>query len=162
MLMDRQKASDAEEATFLKHRGTVLRYAGMATASGAVPVVGAATAPALQLALVTALANVYDLAWNRDRLITFLSALGTGVLGSALIGIVGRSLAGLIPVVGQTTVPVVTAGYGFASTYAVGRAAAYWMYHTKAGRTVNDQALRERYSAALTQAEVKGGKNVTD
>lgn len=159
MLMDRQKASDAEEAAFLKHRATVLRYAGMATASGAVPVVGAATAPALQLALVTALANVYGLAWDRDRLITFLSALGTGVLGSALIGIVGRSLAGLIPVVGQTAVPVVTAGYGFASTYAVGRAAAYWMYHTKAGRKVNDQALRERYSAAFTQAQVKGGEN---
>ncbi len=155
ILMDRQKASDAEEAAFLAHRGTVLRYAGMATASGAVPVVGAATAPALQLALVTALANSYGLPWDRDRLIAFVSALGTGVVGGALIGILGRSLAGLIPVVGQTAVPVLTAGYGFASTYAVGRAAAYWMYHTKAGRTVDEQAMRDRYLAAFSQAEVK-------
>lgn len=155
LLMDRQRASDAEETAFLAHRGTVLRYAGMATASGAVPVVGAATAPALQLALVTTLANSYGLPWDRDRLIAFVSALGTGVVGGALIGILGRSLAGLIPVVGQTAVPVLTAGYGFASTYAVGRAAAYWMYHTKAGRTVNEEALRDRYLAAFSQAEVK-------
>lgn len=157
LLMDRQKASDAEEAAFLSRRGTVLRYAGMATASGAVPVVGAATAPALQLALVTALANSYGLPWDRDRLIAFASALGTGVVGGALIGILGRSLAGLIPVVGQTAVPVLTAGYGFASTYAVGRAAAYWMYHTKAGRSVDEQVLRDRYLAAFSQAEVKDG-----
>ncbi len=159
MMMDREKASDAEEAAFLKHRGTVLRYAGMATASGAVPVVGAATAPALQLALVTALANSYGLAWDRDRLVAFLSALGTGVLGGALISIVGRSLAGMIPVVGQTAVPVLTAGYGFASTYAIGRAASYWMYHTKAGRKVDDQALRDRYLTAFAQAKVKDGEN---
>lgn len=157
LLMDRRKARDAEEAAFLAYRGTVLRYAGMATASGAVPVVGAATAPALQLALVTALANSYGLPWDRDRLIAFVSALGTGVVGGALIGVLGRSLAGLIPVVGQTAVPVLTAGYGFASTYAVGRAAAYWMYHTKAGRTVDEQALRDRYLAAFSQAEVKDG-----
>ena len=155
LLMDRRKASDAEEAAFLARRGTILRYAGMATASGAVPVVGAATAPALQLALVTALANSYGLPWDRDRLIAFISALGTGVVGGALVGILGRSLAGLIPVVGQTAVPVLTAGYGFASTYAVGRAAAYWMYHTKAGRTVDEQSLRDRYLAAFSQAEVK-------
>lgn len=160
LLMDQRKARDAEEAAFLARRGTILRYAGMATASGAVPVVGAATAPALQLALVTALANSYSLAWDRDRLIAFVSALGTGVVGGALIGILGRSLAGLIPVVGQTAVPVLTAGYGFASTYAVGRAAAYWMYHTKAGRTVDEQALRDRYLAAFSQAEVKDGDHV--
>ena len=160
LLMDRRKASDAEEAAFLAHRGTILRYAGMATASGAVPVVGAATAPALQLALVTTLANRYGLPWDRDRLVTFVTALGTGVVGGALIGILGRSLAGLIPVVGQTAVPVLTAGYGFASTYAVGRAAAYWMYHTKAGRTVDEQALRDRYLAAFSQAEVKDGNHV--
>ncbi len=157
LLMDRRKANDAEEAAFLAHRGTILRYAGMATASGALPVVGAATAPALQLALVTALANSNGLPWDRDRLIAFVSALGTGVVGGALIGILGRSLAGLIPIVGQTAVPVLTAGYGFASTYAVGRAAAYWMYHTKAGRTVNEQALRDRYLAAFSHAEVKDG-----
>ncbi|MBC2834086.1 TerB family tellurite resistance protein [Paragemmobacter straminiformis] len=157
MLMDRQKAGNAEEAAFLAHRATVLRYAGMATASGALPVVGAATAPALQLALVTALANGYGLPWDRSRLVAFLSALGTGVVGGALIGIAGRSLAGLIPVVGQTAVPVLTAGYGFASTYGVGRAAAYWMYHTKAGHTVDEQALRDRYLAAFSQAEIKDG-----
>jgi uncharacterized protein (DUF697 family)/GTP-binding protein EngB required for normal cell division len=157
LLMDRRKANDAEEAAFLAHRGTILRYAGMATASGALPVVGAATAPALQLALVTALANSYGLPWDRDRLIAFVSALGTGVVGGALIGILGRSLASLIPIVGQTAVPVLTAGYGFASTYAVGRAAAYWMYHTKAGRSVNEQALRDRYLAAFSHAEVKDG-----
>lgn len=160
LLLDRRKASDAEEIAFLAHRGTILRYAGMATASGAVPVVGAATAPALQLALVTALANSYGLQWDRDRLIAFVSALGTGVVGSSLIGILGRSLAGLIPAVGQTAVPVLTAGYGFASTYAVGRAAAYWMYHTKAGRAVDEQALRDRYRAAFSQAEVKDGDHV--
>lgn len=160
LLLDRRKARDAEEVAFLAHRGTILRYAGMATASGAVPVVGAATAPALQLALVTALANIYGLPWDRDRLIAFVSALGTGVVGGALIGILGRSLAGFIPVVGQTAVPVLTAGYGFASTYAVGRAAAYWMYHTKAGHKVDEQALRDRYLAAFSQADVKDGDRV--
>lgn len=160
LLLDRRKASDAEEGAFLARRGTILRYAGMATASGAVPVVGAATAPALQLALVTALANSYGLPWDRDRLIAFVGALGTGVVGGALVSILGRSLAGLIPVVGQTAIPVLTAGYGFASTYAVGRAAAYWMYHTKAGRAVDEQALRDRYLAAFLQAGVKDGDHV--
>ena len=162
LLMDRRKASDAEEAAFLARRGTILRYAGMATASGAVPVIGATTAPALQVALVTVLANSYGLPWNRDRLISFTSALGTGVVGSALVGILGRSLAGLIPVVGQTAVPVLTAGYSFASTYAVGRAAAYWMYHTKAGRTVDEQALRDRFRAAFSQANVRDDRRDSD
>lgn len=158
LLMDRRKATDAEEAAFLARRGTILRYAGMATASGAVPVIGATTAPALQVALVTVLANSYGIPWSRDHLIAFTSALGTGVVGSALVGVLGRSLAGLIPVVGQTAVPVLTAGYSFASTYAVGRAAAYWMYHTKDGRTVDEQSLRDRYRAAFSQAEVKDGE----
>ncbi|NLD70268.1 MAG: kinase [Limnobacter sp.] len=149
MLLERQKAVDAEDAEFQANRGFILRYTAAAAAAGGLPLVGAASVPALQATMLAALAARYRIDWTRRKLAAFLGALGTGVLGGQAVALLGRELALLIPGIGQTVGPVLSASWGLASTYALGRAAAYWMYRTREGLRIDEGELRSRYEAAF-------------
>lgn len=151
VFLERQVARDAEEAEFLENRNMVLRFAGTAAATGAVPVVGAASVPVTQIAMLAGLASAYNIEWNRGQLALFGAALGGGVLGGQALGLLGRQAASLVPVVGQTVVPALSASWGFASTYALGRAAAYWMHQTRHGRQVDPDELHARYARAFSR-----------
>lgn len=157
LLLDQQTARDAEGAAFLMHRPLILRYATTAASSGAVPVVGTASVPAVQMAMLVSLASAYGINWNRSQLALFGAALGGGVLGGQAIGLLGRQAASLVPVVGQLMVPVLSAGWGFASSYALGRAAAYWMYQTSRGLPVDRDVLHERYAQAFKRTTSDAG-----
>ncbi|WP_146287845.1 TerB family tellurite resistance protein [Gemmobacter aquaticus] len=151
LFLDRQSATDAEEAEFLRNRGLVLRYSGMASAGGAVPVplVGAASVPVLQARMLAELATRYGIDWDRSKLAALATALGVSVVGGQALRLVSRQLVSLIPVIGQTAGPVLGAGWGFGSTWALGRAAAWWMFQLRAGKPVDVEALRTRYADAL-------------
>lgn len=149
MLLERQKAVDAEDAEFQANRSFILRYTAAATAAGGLPLVGAASVPALQATMLAGLASRYRIDWTRKQLTAFLAALGTGVLGGQAVALLGRELALLIPGIGQTVGPVLSASWGLASTYAIGRAAAYWMYRTREGLRIDEAELRSRYEAAF-------------
>jgi len=149
LFLDRQVAKDEEESAFLLRRSTILRYAGSAATTGAVPMVGTASVPAVQIAMLASLASGYGIKWDRSQLALFGTALGGGVLGGQAVGLLGRQAASLIPVVGQIVVPALSASWGFASTYALGRAAAYWMHQTSSGKPVDRGVLHERYAQAF-------------
>lgn len=151
LFMEHQVAADAETAAFLTNRNLVLRYAAAATVSGGVPVVGTASIPAVQIGMLASLAAEYDIEWDRTQIATFGAALGGGVLGGQALGLLGRQAASLVPVIGQIIVPVLSASWGFASTYALGRAAAYWMFQTSKGDKVDSQTLRARYAEAFSR-----------
>jgi len=158
LFMEREVAKDAEEAAYLGKRNLILRYAAAAATTGAVPMVGAASVPAVQVAMLASLASAYGITWNRSKLAMFGAALGGGVLGGQALGLLGRQAASFIPVIGQIVVPALSASWGFASSYALGRAAAYWMYQTRQGKPVDRKALHERYAQALK----KTAKNEAD
>lgn len=149
LFMERQVAKDAEEAAYLAKRNLILRYATAAATTGAVPMVGAASVPAVQIAMLASLASSYGIKWNKSQLAVFGAALGSGVLGGQALGLLGRQAASFIPVIGQIVVPALSASWGFASSYALGRAAAYWMYQTSQGKPVDRKALHERYAQAF-------------
>lgn len=149
LFMERQVARDAEEAAYLGKRNLILRYAAAAATTGAAPVIGAASIPAVQITMLASLATAYGITWNRSKLAMFGAALGGGVLGGQALGLLGRQAASFIPVIGQIVVPALSASWGFASTYALGRAAAYWMYQTRQGKPVDRKTLHERYAQAF-------------
>lgn len=157
ILQDQQTARDAEGVAFLTHRPLILRYATTAASSGAVPVVGTASVPAVQIAMLASLASAYGISWNRSQLALFGAALGGGVLGGQAIGLLGRQAASLVPVVGQFVVPALSASWGFASSYALGRAAAYWMYQTSRGLPVDRDVLHARYAQAFKRTTSDAG-----
>lgn len=137
------KATDAEEAEFARNRALVLGYAGSATAGGALPLLGVVSVPGMQLAMLTALAKRYDVEWDRSALAKFAAKLGAGVIGSQALGLGARELAKLVPVFGQTVAPVVRAGWSGAATWALGRAAGYYLYYARENRPVDEAELRE-------------------
>lgn len=152
MFLASEAAEDEEGAAFLGNRTLVLAYAGSATATGALPIIGTASVPALQLAMLSMLAKRYGIDWNARRLAELASALGMGVLGAQAIGFAAREASKLVPVFGQTVAPITAAGWGFASTYALGRASAWWFYRLKNDQPIDPEELRERFLAAMKGA----------
>ncbi|MCB1406459.1 MAG: GTPase domain-containing protein [Rhodobacteraceae bacterium] len=143
----------AEEARhFLTLRPLVLRYAAMAGASDVAPVVGAAAVPAVQGALLQALARRHKVDLTPARLRLLASALGTGALVRLATSHVIRQGAKLVPVAGQTLGAAAAAGASFATTYALGRAASAWLYGTARGAPPDQKTLRGLYDQALRGA----------
>lgn len=152
LLMLRERAQDQEARRFAEQRPFVIWYASAAAASDAAPVVGAVTVPALQGAMLHALAARYGVAWNAARAGAFASALGSGILLRYAAAYVARQGAKVIPVFGQTIGAATAATVSFAATYALGRAAAYWLYRTSHGESASAQDLRKLYREALSRA----------
>jgi len=143
---------DDEARAFAKNRSLVFWYAGAAGASDAAPVIGLVTVPGLQGAMLHRLAARYGLEWTTTRAAAFAGALGSSLLlryGAAL-GV--RQMVKLIPVYGQTVGAASAATLSFATTLALGRAAAAWIYHESRGDTMDADALRAHYTAALERA----------
>jgi len=152
LLLEREEAQDAETRRFAELRPLVLWYAGAAGASDAAPLVGAVTVPALQGAMLHALARRHGVEWTASRAGAFAAALGSGILLRLAGGLALRQVAKLVPVVGQTLGAAASAGLGFAATFALGRAGSYWLHAAAQGRTVDAETLRARYRAALQGA----------
>jgi uncharacterized protein (DUF697 family)/uncharacterized tellurite resistance protein B-like protein len=143
---------DDEARAFAKNKSLVFWYAGAAGASDAAPVIGLVTVPGLQGAMLHQLAGRYGLEWTKTRAATFAGALGSSLLlrYGAELGL--RQLVKLIPVYGQTVGAASAATLSFATTVALGRAASAWIYHESRGGTMEADALRAHYAAALGRA----------
>lgn len=157
-LMAQEDASTQEEVEFARQRNLVLRFAGSASAAGAlpVPVLGVVSVPGVQLLMLKQLAQRYGVDWNARRLSELGAALGLGVLGGQGLSLAARELSKLVPLVGQSVAPMAGATWGFAGTYALGRAAAWWFYQLRTGTPVNDSELRQRFAQALKTAPRRG------
>ena len=152
LLMLREDARDAESRRFVELRPLVVWYASAAGASDAAPLVGVVSVPALQGAMLHALARRQGVAWTPARAGLFASALGSGILLRYAAAFALRQGAKLVPFVGQTLGAAAAATVSFAATYALGRAAAAWLFRTSRGEPVSAAELRKLYAEALRSA----------
>lgn len=152
LLMMQDATASAEAARFQALRPQVLRFASAAGASDAAPIIGTVSVPALQGAMLHRLAAAYALRWTPARIAAFATALGTGTVLRMAASHGLRQAGKLVPVVGQSLGAAAAAAVSFAATYALGRAAAYWLYRTSRNEPVDAGELRRIYAQALRSA----------
>ena len=157
LMMMEERAADTETASFASHRALVLWYAGAAGATDAAPLIGTVSVPALQGAMLHALAARYGLKWTAARAGGFATALGSGIALRLALGHGLRQGAKLVPVVGQTLGAAAAAATSFAATYALGRAAALWLYRSRHGTPPDSDELRAVFTRAFQRARDVSG-----
>ncbi|WP_353474556.1 50S ribosome-binding GTPase [Salipiger sp. H15] len=152
LLLERSRASDAEQIEFQKHKRCVLSYAGVALTSDLAPVVGVVAVPATQLKMLHELGLRYGVKWDRKVGAAFLSTMGLSLGARYATNFGLRELAKLIPVYGQTVGAATAGAISFATTYALGRAAAYFLYRRAHGITASEEELRKVYQRAFRRS----------
>lgn len=129
----------------------ILGYATAAAAADIWPIAGVALVPAIQAKLIHAVGAIYDVTWNRRTLSEFAGALGATTLLRVAGGFGARELAKLVPLYGQTAGAAAAAVMSFATTYALGKAACYFLERRKAG-TSDPAGVAQTYKTALAAA----------
>ena len=152
LYLSKPSRSDAEAAAFQEVRKRVLYYAGLAGSSDSLPLVGWVSVPGTQGLMLRELAGRYDIEWNRKTMASFAGALGLGFGARYLASLGARQMAKLIPVVGQIAGGMAAASISFASTYALGRAASYYLFHTGRGAPPSSEDLRAIYASAFKRS----------
>ena len=146
---------DAEGLRWQEHRDMVLWYAGAAGGSDTLPVVGGFTGPGMQLMMLAALANRYQVKWTWRRRGEFAAALGTATAAAYGISYGARQALKLVPVVGQTAGAAASGMVTFGTTLALGRAAAMFLHTVSRGEEVVAQDIRIKYADALRKGRDK-------
>ncbi len=129
----------------------IVGYATAAAAADAMPVAGAVAVPVVQSKMLHSLARIYGVDWNRKALTEFAACLGVGAVSRLAAGFGFRQLAKLIPVYGQTAGAAAAAAASFATTFAIGKAACYFLALHRAGGS-DPKGVSEAYAAALAEA----------
>ena len=127
----------------------VVGYSLAAAVAGGVPVVDLALLPSVQAAMIYALAETYGVQWTARNSREFLGLLGAGFLVAYGGRSLGRSLAKLLPVWGQTAGIAWGAAAGGAITFGLGKAACHYLARKRGGQAVSAEQLREVYREAL-------------
>jgi len=130
----------------------ILGFAVVAGASDAFPVAGVVAVPAVQAAMLHRLAKLHGSEWDRRAYVEFAGALGVGALVRTASSFGIRQLVKLIPVYGQTAGAAAAAAASFAATYAMGKAASYYLGTRQRG--VEAREVASVYSKALREAFV--------
>lgn len=128
----------------------ILGFALAAGASDAFPLAGAVAVPLVQAAMLRQLAKLYGVTWDKRAYAQFAGALGTGTLVRVASTFGVRQLVKLIPVYGQTAGAAAAAAASFAATYAMGKAACYFLAMRQLGRASGE--IASVYQAALREA----------
>jgi len=127
----------------------IMGYTMAAGGAGALPLVDAALLPALQVKLLHTLGSIYGQPWNTRTASEFLGLLGVGVAAGFGIRWAGRSLVKLVPGWGQTVGAAWGASGSAAVTFALGKAACYYLGRKREGLPVDEQAIRRVYADAF-------------
>src|SRR6185295_8430710 len=101
---------------------------------------GAVLVPAVQAAMLHQLARLHGVQWQKRDYAEFAAALGAGTLVRTASSFGVRQLVKLIPVYGQTAGAAAAAAASFAATYAMGKAAAYFLTQRRRGRSAEEVA----------------------
>ena len=128
----------------------IFGFALAAGASDAFPLAGAVAVPVVQAAMLRQLGKLYGVSWDKRAYAEFAGALGTGTLVRAASTFGARQLVKLIPVYGQTAGAAAAAAASFAATYAMGKAASYFLALRQQGKAGDEVA--SVYRAALRDA----------
>jgi uncharacterized protein (DUF697 family) len=94
----------------------------------------------LQAAMLRQVAQLHGMQWDRRSYAEFIAAVGTGALLRTASAFGIRQLVKLVPVYGQTVGATAAAAASFAATYAIGKAASYYLTQRQRGRQVDDVA----------------------
>jgi uncharacterized protein (DUF697 family) len=129
----------------------ILGYAAAAAAADVLPVAGAVAVPGIQAKMLHSLGEIYGVTWDRRMVGEFAGALGTGTILRLASTFGARELAKLVPVYGQTAGAAAAAAMSFATTYALGKAAAYYLGRPRIGPTDRTGVL-DAYQDALKRA----------
>jgi uncharacterized protein (DUF697 family) len=130
----------------------ILGFAAAAGASDAVPVAGVALVPMVQAGMLRQLAQLHGVKWHARDYAEFAGALGAGTLARVASSFGVRQLVKLIPVYGQTAGAAAAAAASFATTYAMGKAASFFLTRRQHG--VSAEEVAGVYRAALKDAFV--------
>ncbi len=128
----------------------VLGFALAAGASDVVPVAGAAMVPMVQAAMLRSIAGHFDAQWDRRRMAEFAGSLGAGTLLRVASSFGVRQLVKLVPGYGQTVGAAAAAAASFATTYALGKAAAYYLGRRRG--VIEAADIARVYRSALSEA----------
>ena len=155
VLLLRERVRDEESNAFMAVRPIALRYASAAATSDFAPVVSVLAVPSTQALMLKKLAEANETVWTSARSKEFLAALGLATLTRFGSQFLARQLAKLIPAYGQTLGAMTAAAASFVTTYALARAANYYLFHVKQGDAVRAEDLRELYSKTLSEIAQK-------
>lgn len=129
----------------------IMGHAAAAAGGDLVPVAGMVAVSAIQARLLQRLGAIYGITWDRRTLGEFAAALGSGVAIRVIAGLGIRQLMKLIPVYGQTAGLAASAATSFAVTFALGKAAVYFLSKRRLG-TDDPAGVARTYREALQDA----------
>jgi uncharacterized protein (DUF697 family) len=129
----------------------IVGYALAAAGVGALPLVDLAGVPAIQAKMLQSLAALHAQTWDRRTILEFLGLLGTSVGIAYGTRMAGRTLVKLVPYLGQTLGAVWGASASGATTFALGKAAAYYLRRRNLGLNTEARALRRVFADQITQ-----------
>ena len=151
-LIKGEERSNAERRDFDKVRHIVVRFALTAGAAGAVPVVGIPATTGILARMLIRIARCHEIELSREVFFGLASALGSGIFAELAFLKLVRNTGTLIPGIGQTAGVAVAAAGSFASTFAIGRAASYYMFRLKHGEKPSKGEIRNLYNSAFQNA----------
>jgi uncharacterized protein (DUF697 family) len=126
----------------------------MAAAGGdlvPIPVAGAIAASTIQARMLSQLGKLYGIDWDRRAYAELMAAIGAGTAVKVAAGIGLRQLAKFLPIYGQTAGAAASAAASFAVTYALGKAAIYYLHGRRLGAT-DRGGIAAAYQDALREA----------
>jgi uncharacterized protein (DUF697 family) len=150
------------QETAAKANAHILGFAMAAGASDAVPAAGVVAVPMVQAAMLRQLGKLHGARWDRRAYGEFAGALGAGTLIRAASSFGVRQLVKLIPGYGQTVGAAAAAVASFTTTYAMGKAASFFLARRQRGVQASEvaavyrEALREAFQLAK-QRDVGNG-----
>ncbi|HET8904663.1 MAG TPA: GTPase [Saccharospirillum sp.] len=127
---------------------------GYATAAGLtdlIPLAGFVTVPTLQGKMLHSIGRIYGLGWDRRSLTEFGTSLGSGTLVGIGASFAARQLGKLVPVYGQSVGAVAAGTASAAVTYALGRAACYYLNQSAQGKP-DPKGVANAYRGSLQEA----------
>jgi uncharacterized protein (DUF697 family) len=115
------------------------------------PVAGTIASSTIQARMLGQLGVLYRIDWDRRAYTELSAALGAGTLAKVAASIGIRQLAKMLPVYGQTAGAAASAAASFAVTYALGKAAVFYLHGRRLG-TSDRQGISDTYQQALREA----------
>ena len=153
LIADKNQHATVEERNFQRVEKEILWYAGTASASDLIPVVGLVSVPMVQAKMLHSLANQYGVAWSKKTFSELIGTLGSSFALQYSVKLASRQVIKIIPGYGQTVGAVAAAAISFGTTYGLGRAASYYFYRKSKNEPVSAIEMQAIYQAALTKGK---------
>lgn len=147
----RQTLTAANAILAARAQPQIINYATAAAAADLVPFAGLIAVPGIQAKMLHSLASIYGSPWDRWTVAQFAGCLGTGTMVRLLSTFGIRELVKLLPWYGQTAGAAAAAAGSFATTFAIGKAACYFLGQRRHGEA-DPAGVHKAYADALTQA----------